>query len=263
MIEPIDYSKYRRFFTFGCSFTRYSWATWADILAQEMPQAEFYNFGRGGGGNLFISSRIAEANVRYKFCETDLVAVMFTTFTREDRWVNGSWLTLGNIYNQDSYPKAWVEKFADEIGYLIRDLSLIELSSQYLLGLPCRSICMAARPFSEAFEGPDREHLNTQMIIDRYHHLQQRVITLYDIEQDIIDGKTGHSFYHDGQWRVDGHPRPLQYLRYLEKAGINLTHRGRDYATERERLLLDAQDYTEIYKNVPNTMSTLPEHQLF
>ena len=31
-----DWTKYKRFFTFGCSFTCYMWPTWADIISKEM-----------------------------------------------------------------------------------------------------------------------------------------------------------------------------------------------------------------------------------
>ena len=48
------------------------------------PDVEFYNLGKSGGGNLFISHRIVEANKKYKFNKDDLVVVMWSTFARID-----------------------------------------------------------------------------------------------------------------------------------------------------------------------------------
>ena len=124
-----DWSKYKRFFTFGCSFTCYMWPTWADIVSKEMPAAEFYNFGLSGGGNPLISYRVAETNNRYKFTDTDLVMIMFSTYCREDRWVTDrKWIAGGNIFNNRFYPDSWVKEFADERGYLIRDAAVIDMT---------------------------------------------------------------------------------------------------------------------------------------
>jgi hypothetical protein len=65
----VDFTKYKRFFAFGCSFTCYIWPTWADVVSKEMPQAKFYNLGKTGAGNLCISSKVAEANNRFKFTD--------------------------------------------------------------------------------------------------------------------------------------------------------------------------------------------------
>lgn len=260
MFNNIEFSKYKRFFSFGCSFTKYHWATWADIIHKEMPDAEFHNFGQGGAGNLMISARIAEANTKYKFNETDLVAVMYTTFTREDRWLNGNWVCLGNIFNQDFYPRSWVEKFADETGYLIRDTALIELSSEYLRNLPCGSILMASKPLEESFEGPTK--INPKGVLDIYSHLKDKVYTLTDLEKDISSQNCGHRYVMDGKMHHDGHPRPIQYFNYLAQAGINLTDKARLFAQEQEQRLLSCRTYDEIRERVwPQLIQ--PAQQLF
>ena len=87
------------------------WPTWADIVSKEMPDAEFYNFGLSGGGNPLISYRVAETNNRYKFTDTDLVMIMFSTYCREDRWVTDrKWIAGGNIFNNKFYPDSWVKE---------------------------------------------------------------------------------------------------------------------------------------------------------
>ena len=85
-----DLKKYKRIFAFGCSFTSYLYPTWADIIYKSMnPDVEFYNLGKSGGGNLFISHRIVEANKKYEFTENDLVVVMWSTHARIDFYKTG------------------------------------------------------------------------------------------------------------------------------------------------------------------------------
>lgn len=41
-------------FVLGCSFTKYFWPTWADILQYSNTNIEFLNFARPGIGNFKI-----------------------------------------------------------------------------------------------------------------------------------------------------------------------------------------------------------------
>ena len=52
--STIDFSKYKRLFVFGCSFTQYRWPTWADIIAKDNPHLEYFNTANSGAGNLYI-----------------------------------------------------------------------------------------------------------------------------------------------------------------------------------------------------------------
>ena len=57
----------KRLFTFGCSFTDYRWATWANILAYEL-DCEFHNFGKSGAGNQFqLAHMCTQTKARYLF----------------------------------------------------------------------------------------------------------------------------------------------------------------------------------------------------
>jgi hypothetical protein len=47
----------KRFFVFGCSFTKHHWPTWADFIAVNYD--EYYNFAQGGC-NTFIMNRMIE-----------------------------------------------------------------------------------------------------------------------------------------------------------------------------------------------------------
>jgi len=257
----LDWKKYKRLFTFGCSFTCYMWPTWADIISKEIPNAEFYNFGISGGGNTLISYRIAEANNRYKFTETDLVMVMFTTYCREDRWLTDKgWLAGGNIFNNKYYPDSWVRDFADERGYLIRDAAVIDLTTKYLNSLSSTPVFMTAVPFvtnADSCNNTSRSPDDIRAVYeDTFNSLKPSLFELIlrgswqELEKDYKFG--------------DGHPAPIRYYDYLEKLGFNLSPETKQYAIEVSDLLktIEVRNIVPLYfpeqdKNVTNSIKLL------
>lgn len=123
--------------TFGCSCTRYHWPTWADIVLKQADMAgmETDNWGMPGSGNLFIAIQIQHAIATGLLKPGDHALIAWTTFAREDRLVNGRWITPGNIFNQETYPQDWVEKYADVEFYALRDCSLMMATRAALTGL--------------------------------------------------------------------------------------------------------------------------------
>lgn len=234
----IDLTKYKRLFTFGCSFTNYRFPTWAHILSKSMPGCEFHNLGRGSGGNLFIANRITEANKKFKFCETDLVVIMWSTLCREDRFVNGQWMLAGNIFTQNYYDDKFVKTFCDPVGYLIRDLSLVELSKTYLESLPCDSYMMLSVPFTnQIFE----ETETVTEILDTYSDLIDSFPTsMFDLEMNKTWTNDVTYRMSDGQVQVDYHPTPTNYYNYLTKLGFVLNDDSETYARESDQVYRSA-----------------------
>jgi len=238
----LDFSKYKRFFAFGCSFTKYCWPSWADLLSKEMTDAEYFNCGLNGSGNQLISYRIAEANTRYKFTDTDLVMVLWSTYYREDRWVNGKWIAHGNIYNHHDgvYDKTWIRKFADPKGYLIRDLAIMELTRGYLKSLPCTSICLNSVPVTfeehnvdKSFDKTDDALLIYKELIDGMHP------TLLELEYNNV---------WSNEWEHDQHPTTFRYFSYLKKIGINLSSDTEKYALKKTKELLNCNNLNEAFE---------------
>ena len=99
----------KRLITFGCSFTDYSWPTWADIIADDLG-CEYENWAMGGGGNQQIARR---ALYRYTrgFDATDIVMIQWTSITREDRWLNNRWLCEGSVAMSPTYRGDFMEKY--------------------------------------------------------------------------------------------------------------------------------------------------------
>lgn len=246
-MNNFDFKRYKRFFAFGCSFTNYKWPTWADILANEMSQAEYYNLGLSGGGNLFIAASIAEANQKFKFNEDDFVAVMWTTMCREDRYITDrcGWLMTGNIFTQNEYDEKFVEKFADTRGYLIRDLALISLTSNLLKNLPSGSLMLSGVPFNYQNEN----NPSIDIILECYSDILAEIKpSLLELEMK-MEFTNGHEYYYPAQNGTykDYHPDPLRYFGYLEKLGLPLSADTKDYALRSFKKLKNCKTEDEIY----------------
>ena len=70
----------KRFFSFGCSFTRWCWPTWNDYIGLNFD--EYHNCGMAGSDNKHILYTLLEVDKKYKFTSDDTIMVMFTSFNR-------------------------------------------------------------------------------------------------------------------------------------------------------------------------------------
>ena len=195
-----------RLFTFGCSFTNYRWSTWADCLAPEFD--EFQNWGQSGGGNHYIFNSVVEANQRHCFGAGDTVVVCWTSFTRDDRYVDGRWHTPGNIFSTPIYDTAYLQKHFDERGYLIRDLAYISAVKMLLESCPgviWRFLSMVeimARPL------PNDDSSLHRDVMRLYGNVLDNILPGYD---KTVFATTGYPD-RDG----DPHPSPAEHLAYLD-----------------------------------------------
>lgn len=212
------FKKYNRLFTFGCSFTKYFWPTWAEVLAYDL-DIPFYNYGCIGAGNQYISNMIVQADQFYKFNKDDLIVVCWTNVCREDKWVDGHWVTPGNIFTQNAYDSAYVKKFADPTGYLIRDLATIKLTKRLLDYTQCdyHFLTMADLRFWLS-----QYEKNT--ILEK----QREIINLYSDIFDTCRDSFYKILYNDDITQLIGyynsifnnkftdyHPLPIQHFKYL------------------------------------------------
>jgi len=252
-MSSIDFSKYKRFFAFGCSFTRHVYPTWADVVSKEMPDAEFYNYGVTGGGNMLINIRLAEANLRFNFCETDLVMVMYSTFCREDRWIDGEWQAVGNIYNNHYYDKDYIMKYTDPVGFLIRDFAQIYSTHSFIKSLPCDSFFMMSSDHNFEFNFTDSIESN---------EVQKEVFKIYkpflDTFPEPIFGSFIDvtdvpyvkyiSFWDDHKPHLDHHPSPDIYSDYLKHIGVPLTEKSDSYVKEAMDKLKLCKHHTDFHE---------------
>lgn len=253
ILNEIDFSKYKRFFAFGCSFTEYWWPTWADLIAKEIPES--YNFGKSGGGNHFIFNSLMEAYARHKFTSDDLIIVKWTSVAREDRYVNGSWLIPGNIYTQSFYDENFVKNFVNFRGCLIRDCAFIQgaklildsfnLDYAFLSMVPIDSVNQHTLNFGKT----DRDILN--LYRDTLSIIKPSIYeVLYNCSWSSLPAC---KFLNSGTNQIydDHHPLPLYHIQYLQKVfnKINFSENTINYANEETKILLNPNTVANVNYN--------------
>lgn len=136
----------KRLFTFGCSYTKYMWPTWADLLLYDFDYGE--NWGKKGIGCRAIAERVAECHARNNFTSEDTIVIQWSTHLRNDFYLvksplkrpNG-WQTYGSIIsliNKEIYDKKWFDNFFYEPAYIMHCLNHMLLTQGLLKSTGCK-----------------------------------------------------------------------------------------------------------------------------
>lgn len=209
-----------RLFTFGCSFTDYHWATWANILALDL-DCEFYNFGKSGSGNFLMSNLITQADAIYKFNQNDLIIVCWTNISREDRWLDGrKWITPGNIYSQGVYDEKFVKKWACSNFYSLRDFSQITLIDNFLYN-KTQYHFLSMCNITEVTDQWSTEDSDISKDVKQLFEpsLSKILPSFYKVLwDDDIQNKLKKDEVEIHPKFFDGHPTILEHLEYLQKS---------------------------------------------
>ena len=249
----MNFKKYKRFFAFGCSMTRYGWPTWADMIGQEIPN--YVNAGTPGGGNLYISNQIAEANLRYKFNEDDLVIVMWSTVTREDRYINNQWRCPGNIYTQGYYDKNFIMNYVDDRGSLIRDMALIHLTNSLLQLSKAKYHMLAMQPFESVIRDTNNLADTYQDVFELYKPVTDMI--KYDLLNLGCAGKwPSHPIRHNvpGGQSHDYHPSPKTHFTFINKVFPNTiwSEETIGFMEHHERIVMKARNVDDLVYDLPH-----------
>jgi len=256
-LTNLNPSKYKRFFAFGCSFTKYSWPTWADIIGQDVPV--YQNWATPGAGNHYIFNSIMEADARYKFNNNDLVIVMWSCKEREDRYSNNKWLSDTNLSQEKTYGKKWVKNFGTDLrGFLIRDLGYIAGAQSTIQKASWEQFCL--NPLTNiddtkaVLDGVDLDSITEEIGREYWIKAFDKLCTGSDIDP-YLDNADVIETYKDlflninksleGRWtfeyvknRVapnnDNHPTPLEALEFLNNVwpGNSLSIEAQNHARQ-------------------------------
>jgi hypothetical protein len=141
--------------------------------------------------------------------------VMWSSTAREDRYIKGNWLTPGNIYTQNYYDDNFVNKFADELGYLLRDINLITFTKNFLDASPAEYFMLNMSPFTINCEDPISIN-KYNAIKEMYHETFESILP--DILTLELNGTwPQHPISKEGHQSADYHPSPIQHFGYLKK----------------------------------------------
>lgn len=220
--KTLNLKKYKRFFAFGCSFTNYAWPTWADFIGRNV--GEYYNFGNSGSGNMAIFQQFIQANKKYNFTKDDLVIIMWSNTTREDRYIDGCWRGVGNLETQGENPYMVKDFVIDYRGMFMRDIGYISAVKTILDKLLCDWDFLQMVNISWHDIGWDNPETNTGGHAKSLHDLRE----FFDDELscmktsvfDILgswDNFEHAKFNDQGRNHIDYHPTPEVYMSVMNK----------------------------------------------
>ena len=223
MSKPLTERPVKRLFAFGCSFTRWLWTGWPEIVANHL-DVPHWNFGIGGGGNQFMFTRLSQARQAYNIGPDDLVIICWTNFSREDRWCEriNSWELVGNIYHSNGvWDEKWIKRWANSTHYAIRDLSIINMTRTCFNTWGCQyhflSMCDLLDNIDENY-GHHVPEPEQQVLTNLYKSDIDSILPSY--YQVLWNNDLGKNKFRVEQRDIhpmfgDGHPSPMEHLRYF------------------------------------------------
>ena len=207
----------KRCFAFGCSYTSYSYATWADLIGINFE--EYYNYGRSGCSNNYIMNRIVEADHIYKFDpKTDFVLVMLTGFGRFSYLPRKSqWQTKGDLHSYnyntndpvtvDFVKNMWSDDWAVYQSWIAAKVikqTLKDIKHSMIIGIDNSAYLDGTAEVSD--------------------YMQPHAVEIYDMLDNKIsfdqwksDNQHTESPYWENIQHIDGHPSTNVYLKYIEE----------------------------------------------
>ena len=227
-----------RLFTFGCSYTRWHWPTWADIIAHDIG-CHYENWAEPGLGNVGIQHKMLECDLKNKFTEDDLVLVAWSGWTREDRYQNGNWQLRGNIATGGTYSNKFIENYWDIENDVMKNATAIIVANR------CHNINYQSHIFDynqnlNERNGPSNQRKLT--VDSKFDYLIKAMPNkiLFDI--------TNNTQY-NGLVPYDRHPDILCQLEYVNTV----------YNTIGRKLKDETVDYyTNMYDDIISTLTHMP-----
>lgn len=202
--------KGKRLITFGCSYTGYITATWADYMGANFE--EYMNFGQGGASNTFIMNRFMEISHNLK--EDDYVVVMFTNIDRLSFRNKTGWVHGGNIYFNSKIPNKFLEDMWSEEWSIYQTYIAIKTIKEILTLKNIKHTFLSS--------------MNNKIILSEYanglmEYYSNSISNMMDIKVAMDDWKRGkytseseYTKYGD-QHEYDTHPTQKMHYEYLKE----------------------------------------------
>jgi|TARA_B110000858_G_scaffold196208_1_gene254420 hypothetical protein len=169
--------QYKRVITFGCSWTKYFWPTWANVIS-DILEVPLVNQGTAGIGNVAILHKMLAWDLQHGFSDTDLVLVNWSTFFREDRIKNGHWRTGGSVFNSRFYNDKFVRNYWDGENDFVRNAGAIIMANKLF------SIAYQSRMPQKTKNGykPQKDAVWYQKWHSKISHIEAFWLTTDDLE---------------------------------------------------------------------------------
>lgn len=220
-----------RFFAFGCSYTRYAYATWADFIGVNFDK--YFNYGRGGASNNYILSRFIEADLTHNLNSDDLVIVMFTGFGRisyipKNKIGHVDWVTSGDLFEyysntkdsrissflENMYSDNWAVEFSWQAAHTIKKiLSIKNVPHKFLMAIDNRHY----------LDSDGSKWGRADIISDLYLKKTQSIYDLLDVSESVDEWKSkkftnaDYIKWEEEDNRLDGHPTQKMHFEFIKE----------------------------------------------
>lgn len=217
-----------RCFAFGCSYTHYAYATWADYVGSNFDV--YHNYARPGASNTFIMNKFIEANERYSFNrDSDYVLIMLTGFGRfsyikeDNTWVNN-----GDLYSYYNNTKD------EKVGWFLKNIwnDHYAVYMSWIAAKTIKNILQTKNIPHKILMGIDNtSYLKDNISSCGYNYnlnkdginLANEIYELVDNKQSYdewmrnIDYENKHPIWKDENNRLDGHPSQSLHYKYFKE----------------------------------------------
>jgi len=253
----------KRLFTFGCSYTIWSWPTWADYIGVNFDT--YINYAKTGSDNKNILYQILKADEKHKFTSDDCVIVMFTSFNRCSYFKHYQLFNSGDLVEQqEQHP--FINKYPYEAG--IYDSWLSAKSIKNLLdGKGVNYHLQQALPYDFLWENKKvlrtNHTINYSELVSDYLSLLDSKVSLDGWVQDNYDFIKERVVWQDIN-QHDGHPTMKHHFDFVKEFFPQyITEKTIDFYNENvEKFTNESADkqgkvFKSIKKNYDNFKSRL------
>lgn len=209
----------KRFFAYGCSFTKWDYPTWADFIGVNF--TEYYNRGRGGCDHTYMADLIFSDHLKFQFNpQTDLIFLCSTGFNRLTWFDKKGYNCVGDLYNwQNSIKQAGIHDHKKLDGFFetiwnldwafLRSCESIIQVKTFLDSLQIQSVFFEGVASKFILEKDFGLTTYTQDKLQHFFNLLQPITSL---DRFRCDYET-HA-YNDGM--IDGHPGQPRHYSYVK-----------------------------------------------
>lgn len=259
--------------TFGCSFTKFDWPTYADFLS--IYYDNYTNYGKAGSGNRAIFHKVIQYLDSKKDFSQDQVVIQWSSCAREDKYdshSNQEYLCAGNITNNPFYGREYIDNhfsfqqnLVETTDYIktVKDL-LTYHNISYIMTfmLDIRIGPHLGEPgFNSNYQYvPEVELKKCEPVFNKLTHLVDNKFTSTCISMHQLDSSEEvYCYSPKEQLNPDSHPSPRQHYNFMKKYILpNL-----EYLTLKEtpsllKILEDWNNFAKVRKNLEDKIDKIP-----
>lgn len=174
-----------------------------------------------------------------KLTKDDLVIIQWSSITREDRYMQGTWITKGGLHNY--YPQDYINKYCDMRGFFIRDIAMIKAAKDLLEKIGCKFYFISMCDI-----GPSDSYHDDKFKSD--NTADRDVTAMY---KDVLD-MIRPSFYSieryakrpllvaEGVYLHDSHRMPSEHLEYIKTVLPEFSPKDDEFVKDADRQLIES-----------------------